>query len=291
MPDLSSQLWHTTSPDQALALLESDRSSGLSPQEVIQRRETYGPNELETTGGRSRWRILLDQFTNIMLLMLIAVAVVSAVLSLEAGEVPKDAIAISAIVVLNGVLGYLQESRAEKALAALKQLSTPNVRVMREGRLQEVPAQDLVPGDVLQIEAGVQVPADGRLVEAVNLQLRESALTGEAQVVNKQAGAVLEEETSLGDRKNLVFQGTEVVQGRGTVLITRTGMNSELGRIAAMIQGVESEPTPLQERMGQLGNVLVMGSLILVAIVVVGGISLSGWGAFRDLLEVSLSMA
>lgn len=291
MPDIQSQSWHTISPDQALILLQSDRNQGLSAQEVIQRRQTYGPNELEETGGRNSWRILLDQFTNIMLLMLIAVAIISAILAIEAGEVPKDAIAIFAIVILNGVLGYLQESRAEKALAALKQLSTPQVRVLRDGRIQEVPAQDLVPGDVLLVEAGGQVSADGRLLEAANLQLRESALTGEAQAVNKQAAIVLSEDTPLGDRKNLLFQGTEVVQGRGTVLVTRTGMASELGRIAAMIQAVVSEPTPLQQRMDQLGNALVTGSLILVALVVVGGILQAGWGAFRNLLEVSLSMA
>ncbi|HEY9881304.1 MAG TPA: cation-transporting P-type ATPase, partial [Leptolyngbyaceae cyanobacterium] len=158
--------WHTVRPDQALDLLQSDRTVGLSTQEVIQRRQTYGVNELEETGGRSSFRILLDQFTNIMLLMLIAVAIISGILSLRAGEVPKDAIAIFAIVILNGVLGYFQESRAEKALAALKQLAAPNVRVIRDGRIVEVPAQDLVPGDVLLVEAGVQVVADGRLLES-----------------------------------------------------------------------------------------------------------------------------
>lgn len=283
--------WHALAPEEALARLQSDGSSGLTSAAVIERRQAYGANELEETGGRSSLRILLDQFTNIMLLMLIAVAVISGVLALRRGEVPKDAIAIFAIVILNGVLGYFQESRAEKALAALKQLAAPNVRVMRDGRLMEVPAQDLVPGDILLIEAGVQIAADGRLLESVNLQVRESALTGEAQSVNKRAQQVLPQETSLADRKNLVFQGTEVVQGRGTVLVTHTGMKTELGRIAAMIQSVKSEPTPLQERMDQLGNALVTGSLILVAIVVIGGVIGAGWGAFESLLEVSLSMA
>jgi Ca2+-transporting ATPase len=258
---------------------------------VIDRRQRHGPNELEETGGRSPWRILLDQFTNIMLLMLIAVAIVSAVLSIRNQEFPKDAIAISAIVILNGVLGYLQESRAEKALAALKQLASPNVRVQRNDRLQEVPSQDLVPGDILMIEAGDQVAADGRLVEASNLQLRESALTGEAQGVNKQATVTLPAETPLAERKNLVFAGTEVTQGRGRVLVTHTGMTTELGRIAAMLQSVETEPTPLQQRMTQLGNVLVTGSLTLVALVVGGGVIFGGWGAFERLLEVALSMA
>lgn len=248
--------WYTVGIEQALQELESNAETGLSSQAVIDRRQRHGPNELEETGGRSPWSILLDQFTNIMLLMLIAVAIVSAVLSIRNQEFPKDAIAISAIVILNGVLGYLQESRAEKALAALKQLASPNVRVQRNDRLQEVPSPDLVPGDILLIEAGDQVAADGRLVEASNLQLRESALTGEAQGVNKQATITLPAETTLAERKNLVFAGTEVTQGRGRVLVTHTGMTTELGRIAAMLQGVETEPTPLQQRMTQLGNVL-----------------------------------
>jgi Ca2+-transporting ATPase len=283
--------WHTVEVAQALSALDSDATSGLSSQDVLQRRQVYGPNELEEFGGRSAWRIFLDQFTNIMLLMLIGVAVVSGVLSLRSQEFPKDAVAIFAIVILNGVLGYFQESRAEKALAALKQMATPQVRVQRDDRLGEVPSQDLVPGDILLIEAGDQVAADGLLLEAANLQVRESALTGEAQGVNKQGGVVFTAETPLAERKNLVFQGTEVVQGRGRVLVTNTGMKTELGRIAAMLQSVENDPTPLQQRMDQLGNVLVTGSLILVAIVVLTGVLFGGWQAFEDLLEVSLSMA
>jgi Ca2+-transporting ATPase len=285
------QPWHTVEVAQALANLDSNAKSGLSSEEVLQRRQVYGPNELEEFGGRSSWRILLDQFTNIMLVMLIAVAVVSGVLSIRSQEFPKDAVAIFAIVILNGVLGYFQESRAEKALAALKQMATPNVRVQRDDRLQEVPSQDLVPGDILLIEAGDQVAADGLLLETANLQVRESALTGEANAVSKQWGVTFAEDTPLAERNNLVFQGTEVVQGRGRVLVTHIGMKTELGRIAAMLQSVETDPTPLQQRMDQLGNVLVTGSLILVAFVVVIGVIFGGWQAFEDLLEVSLSMA
>ncbi|MGF1457701.1 MAG: cation-translocating P-type ATPase [Leptolyngbyaceae cyanobacterium] len=285
------QGWHTLLPQTALTQLQSDRAQGLTAAEVIHRREQVGANVLEEVKGRSSWRILLDQFTNIMLLMLIAVAVISGIIALRKGELPKDAIAIFAIVILNGLLGYFQESRAEKALAALKQMASPQVRVVREGRPVEVPAQDLVPGDILLLEAGMQVAADGRLLEASNLQVRESALTGEAEAVTKQANNVLDADVSLGDRTNLVYQGTEVVYGRGRVLVTQTGMQTELGRIAAMLQSVETEPTPLQVRMDQLGNTLVTGSLVLVALVVVGGVIQAGWGAFEDLLEVSLSMA
>ncbi|MBD2410616.1 magnesium-transporting ATPase [Nostoc calcicola FACHB-389] len=294
-------VWHSLDVDKALDLLDSNADSGLTPEDIQQRLQKYGPNELEETAGRSAWEILLDQFKNIMLLMLIGVALISGFLdlmawqsgSLKPGEVPfKDTIAILAIVILNGILGYVQESRAEKALAALKQLTSPLVRVIRNGRLAEIAAKELVPGDVVLLEAGMQIAADGRLIEQSNLQVRESALTGEAEAVNKQAILNLPEETDLGDRINLVFQGTEVVQGRGKVLVTNTGMTTELGKIAAMLQSVESEPTPLQQRMTQLGNVLVTGSLILVAIVVIGGvIQARGFSNIQELLEVSLSMA
>lgn len=283
--------WHSLSIEQALRLLESDRGEGLKEKQAEQRQRVFGPNELMERGGRRPLAILWDQFTNIMLVMLIAVAIISAALDLRKGVFPKDAIAIFSIVLLNGLLGYLQESRAEKALAALKRLSSPQVRVLRQGQLYEIAAKDVVPGDVMLLEAGVQVAADGRLIAAQNLQIREATLTGESDAVNKQSDVVLQEDTVLGDRVNLVFQGTEVVRGRGTVLVTKTGMDTEIGRIAALIQGVESEPTPLQQRMTQLGNVLVSSSLALVALVVLVGVWRTGWQNFENLLEVSLSMA
>ncbi|MEI1377680.1 cation-translocating P-type ATPase [Nostoc sp. UHCC 0926] len=294
-------VWHSLEVNKALDLLDSNADSGLTSQDIQQRLQQYGPNELEETAGRSAWEILLDQFKNIMLLMLIGVALISGFLdlmrlqsgNLKPGEVPfKDTIAILAIVILNGILGYVQESRAEKALAALKKMTSPLVRVIRDARLVEIAAKELVPGDVMQLEAGMQIAADGRLIEESNLQVRESALTGEAEAVNKQATLKLPEETDLGDRLNVVFQGTEVVQGRAKVLVTNTGMTTELGKIATMLQSVENEPTPLQQRMTQLGNVLVTGSLILVAIVVAGGvIKDGGFKNIQELLEVSLSMA
>jgi Ca2+-transporting ATPase len=169
-------------PQQTTVLLESS-PDGLSTSEAQQRLHTYGANELKEGATRSPLEILWDQFKNIMLLMLIAVALVSLVLDLQQGGFPKDAIAIFAIVILNGMLGYLQESKAEKALAALKNMTSPRVRVIRDGQEQEVDAKALVPGDIILLEAGVQVPADGRLLNAANLQIREAALTGEAEAV------------------------------------------------------------------------------------------------------------
>ena len=289
--------WHTLSTEAALARLESDSEVGLTLVETRSRTERFGTNEIQDQGGRSGWQILAEQFQDIMLLLLIGVAIVSAGLDLYEGMAegsfpfPKDAIAIFTIVFLNAVLGYVQESRAEKALAALKQLSSPRVRVLRDGEFGEVDARELVPGDVMVVEAGSQVAADGRILEAVSFQVQEAALTGEAQGVDKSATEILEDDAALGDRINLVFQGTEATYGRAKILVTNTGMTTELGKIAAMIQGVESEETPLQQRMNQLGNVLVFGSMTLVALVMIIGTIGLGFGAFRQLLEVSLSMA
>lgn len=284
--------WHTLDTNVVLRRLESDPIHGLTIDQVNQRQQLYGHNELQEVSGRSTWIILIDQFKNIMLLMLIVVAIVSAVLDLQDRQFPKDAVAISAIVLLNGWLGFIQESRAEQALTALKSMTSSRVRVIRQGQEREVDAKELVPGDVISLEAGVQVPADGRLLKSASLSIRESALTGEAEAVTKQPELILAEDTALGDRQNLIFRGTEVIQGRGTAIVTATGMETELGKIAAMLQSVETEPTPLQQRMGQLGNVLVTGSMVLVGLVVLGGIVREGnLSMVDDLLEISLSMA
>ena len=283
--------WHTLSPQQTIELLDSNANDGLSSSQIEPRQQRYGKNELIQTQGRSNLTILWDQFTNVMLVMLIVIAIISAFLDLRQSNFPKDSVAIFTIVILNGILGYLQESRAEKALAALKRLSSPNVRVIRDRQTQEIDAEQLVPGDIILLEAGVQIAADGHLLEAQNLQISESTLTGEATAVTKDAEVILTEDASLGDRLNLVFKGTEVQKGRGKAIVTKTGMDTEIGRIATMLQNVESEPTPLQKRMTQLGNILVSGSLVLVVLITVGGLLKSGWQIFGEILETALSMA
>jgi P-type Ca2+ transporter type 2C len=295
------QPWYTNAIAKTLETLNSNSQQGLSASEVEQRLKHYGTNEIKETAGRSNWEILLDQFKNIMLLMLIAVAIISGVMDAIAlqnaqtakTEIPfKDTIAILSIVVLNGILGYLQESKAEQALAALKRLASPKVQVIRDGQRIEVEAPTLVPGDIMLLEAGSQLCADGQLIEASNLQIRESALTGEAQAVTKEAVSEgLDEETALGDRVNMVFTGTEVIGGRAKAIVTSTGMETELGKIAQMLQSVESEPTPLQQRMNHLGNVLVSSSLILVVLVIAIGILQAGWERLQDLVKTSLSIA
>ena len=299
---LPDRLLYTQPIAHTLQDLGSNTDRGLTNQEVARRLDQYGKNEIEETAGRNSWLILLDQFKDIMLIMLISVAIISGILDLvnlqqagiAEGEIPfKDTIAILAIVILNGVLGYLQESKAEKALAALKNLSSPQVQVLRNGHRLEVKACTLVPGDIIFLEAGDQLCADGQIIEAFNLQIRESALTGEANPVYKRPNqSGLSEDTAVGDRTNMVFTGTEVLQGRAKAVITNTGMKTELGKIAQMLQSVENEPTPLQQRMNQLGQVLVTGSMILVVVVIVfGTLQVGNFSRLQELVEVSLSMA
>jgi Ca2+-transporting ATPase len=300
LPELQ-QPWHTQPVARTLNQFRTNTDNGLTTAEVQRRLDHYGSNEIQEENGRNDWQILLDQFQDLMLLMLIGVAFVSGILDLinlrstglSEGEIPfKDTIAILSIVILNGLLGFLQESRAEKALAALKRLSSPQVQVLRDGQRVEVDAPNLVPGDIVFLEAGDQLCADGQVIEASNLRIRESALTGEAHPVHKcPQNPGLAKDTPLGDRVNLVFTGTEVLQGRGKAVVVKTGMETELGKIAHMLQSVGNEPTPLQQRMDQLGRILVTGSMILVAIVIAIGVLQTGWSRIQELVEVSLSMA
>ncbi|MEY2645184.1 MAG: hypothetical protein RLZZ611_1833 [Cyanobacteriota bacterium] len=279
---------HALAPEACLASLNASRE-GLSTAEAARRLADHGLNRLELAAGRSSLEILWDQFSNVMLIMLLAVAAVSGAVSLHQQEFPKDAIAILVIVVLNGLLGYLQESRAQKALLALRDMAQPLMQVRRDGQWQRLSSEQLVPGDLIRLEAGDRVPADARLLEVAELGVREAALTGEAEAVFKQADLVLDESTPVLERQNCVFQGTEVVRGRGVALVSATGMATELGQIAELINTAGGESTPLQERLDGLAKVLVGSALALVAVVVALGLLLRQDPL--NLLEVSLSMA
>ncbi len=259
--------WYRKEANEVLSLLNSDAEAGLGLAEAQRRLAEHGPNELVEHGLKSPWRILWEQFTELMVVILIVAAVISGAL----GDW-KDTIAILAIVVLNAVLGFSQEFRAERAMAALKKLAVPTVKVRRDGHVVEISARELVPGDVVLLEAGDLVPADGRLLEAVNLRVEEAALTGESEPVEKHAQALDKPDLPIGDRVNMVYMGTVVTYGRGTAVITATGMDTELGRIADLIQTVEREPTPLQRRLEQLGKGLAVVALVIVGIVFVLGL-------------------
>ncbi|MFN2125292.1 MAG: cation-translocating P-type ATPase, partial [Candidatus Promineifilaceae bacterium] len=246
--------------------------------------EQFGPNELVEKGAKSPWLILWDQMKEPMVIVLIIAAVVSLLLH----EV-EDAIIILAIVLLNAVIGFSQEYRAEQAIAALKQLSVPIVKVKRDGKTNEISALNLVPGDIISLETGGLVPADGRLIEEANLKIEEAALTGESEPVEKMTVAIPKEDLAIGDRHNMVYMGTVATYGRGTAVITDTGMNTELGNIADLIQGVEEDQTPLQKRLAHLGKVLAVGALIIIALVVFLGL-LRG-EPLEQLFLVGISMA
>jgi Ca2+-transporting ATPase len=283
-----SPAWHSLTPQDCLRELEAS-ADGLSTAQTAERLARLGPNKLELAPGRSNLRILWDQLSNVMLIMLLAVAAVSAAIAFQAQRFPKDAIAIVLIVGLNALLGYIQESRAQTALLALREMAQPLVTVRRDAHWDRISSEELVPGDLIRLEAGDRVPADARLLEVAELGLREAALTGEAEAVFKKADLVLEASMPVLERQNCVFQGTEVVRGRGTAVVTATGMGTELGQIAELINNAGGETTPLQERLDGLANVLVVSALVLVALVVLGGWLLGQ--PLLGLLEVALSMA
>jgi Ca2+-transporting ATPase len=280
--------WHSLEPQACLRELDAS-AEGLSTAQSAERLARVGLNRLELAPGRSKLRILWDQLSNVMLIMLLAVAAVSAAIAFQAQKFPKDAIAIVLIVGLNALLGYIQESRAQSALLALREMAQPLVTARRDGHWDRISSEQLVPGDLIRLEAGDRIPADARLVEVAELGLREAALTGEAEAVFKKADLVLEANTPVLERQNCVFQGTEVVRGRGTAVVTATGMGTELGQIAELINTAGGETTPLQERLDGLANVLVVSALVLVALVVLGGWLLGQ--PLLGLLEVALSMA
>jgi Ca2+-transporting ATPase len=256
-----SESWHSLSADDVLDHLKV-QENGLTNAEVVERQAQYGLNQLTEAARPSFLKLLWDQFNNFIVMLLIVASIISALL----GEW-IDASAIIAIVLLNAILGIIQERRAEEALAALKKLAAPEARVLRDGHRGTVSSRDLVPGDIVFLEAGNHVPADVRLLEAINLQVDESALTGESNAVQKNAAMILERDIPLGDRKNTAFMGTMVTYGRGRAVVIDTGMRSQLGLIARMLEGVDQEETPLQKRLDQLGKTLGWGSLIVCAIV------------------------
>ncbi len=256
---------HAWEAGRVLQTLGVSAANGLSEAQALERRQTFGPNELVERGAKSPWAILFEQFTAFLVVVLILAAVISAFL----GEW-KDAVAIVFIVVLNALMGLIQEYRAEKAIAALKRMARPRVRVRRGGRLIDVSASELVPGDLLPLEAGMHVPADGRILEAAGLQIAEAALTGESVPVDKTAACV-PEAAPLAERASMAYLGTTVAGGRGLLAVTHTGMGTELGKIAALIQTVKPEPTPLQRRLDGLGRMLSGVAFVIVAVVAVLG--------------------
>ncbi len=276
--------WFAKQPQEILQEFDTTLDNGLSDHEVEVRREKFGPNELIDRGTKSPWKIILEQLSETMVVILI----ISAIIMFFLHEY-KDAIVILIIVVLNSALGFSQEYRAEKAMAALKKMATPKVRVRRGGRVSEISSRELVPGDVIYLEAGSAIPADGNLIESANFRVQESVLTGESEAVEKDIQPILKEDPALGDQHNRIFMGTLATYGRATAVVTDTGMETELGKIAEMIQSVGGERTPLQRRLDQLGKSLAIAALVIVVVVFLLGI-LRG-EPVRTMFLTAISMA
>ncbi len=254
--------WHSRPIEEVAKQLKTELNSGLSSDEATARLTKVGHNELRERPAVPYWKKVVAQLNSFVVILLIVASIVSALL----GDT-VEAVVIMLIVVLNAILGVVQESRAEAALAALKKMAAPDANVVRDGHRQRIPARDLVPGDVVWLEAGNFIPADLRLVESVNLKVEEAALTGESLPVTKHASALVEAGKPIGDRKNAAYMSTMVTYGRGQGVVVATGMQTQIGLIAEMIQSFEEEPTPLQHKLDQLGKMLSIAALVICGLV------------------------
>ena len=283
---MESETWHAREAEDVFSSLATSPQDGLTFEEATRRLEQHGPNELAEAPRPTFWHMLLQQFNNFIVIILIIASIVSAIL----GDY-IEASAIMAIVLLNAVLGVVQERRAEEALAALRRMAAPEAHVIRDGHRLVIPARELVPGDVVLLESGNYVPSDMRLTETANLRIEEAALTGESQAVDKDARITLRQDVSLGDRRNTAFMGTLVTYGRGRGVVVSTGMHTQIGMIATMLQLVEEEPTPLQQRLDQLGKVLGWAALAVCALVFAIGWARGYAPLGMFLIAVSLAVA
>ncbi|MDO8446624.1 MAG: cation-translocating P-type ATPase [Deltaproteobacteria bacterium] len=278
--------WHALSNDEVLSGLVTDIAKGLSQAEAEKRLQEVGPNKLAEQEPPSAFILLLEQFNNFIVWVLIAASLISGFF----GEW-EDAVAIIAIVILNAVLGFIQESRAQKSLAALKKLSAPTTRVLRNGEYSVVPSEQVVPGDIVLLEAGDYIPADVRLVNVSRFATQEASLTGESTSVNKTVEKIDQAELAIADRKNMSFMGTSAVSGKANAVVVETGMKTELGKIAGLLQGTEEETTPLQKRLDEFGHKLVYFTLAIVIIVFFMEIWRGGEFLETFLIAVSLAVA
>jgi P-type Ca2+ transporter type 2C len=278
--------WHCLPVAEVAGQLATDPAAGLPQAEAASRLARDGPNAIEEGEKRSAWRMLADQFTDFMIIVLLAAAVISGFI----GEV-VDTVAILVIVLMNGTIGFVQEYRAEKAMAALKKLAAATARVLRDGEIRERPAAELVPGDVVVLDAGNVVPADLRLVESIVLRTEEAALTGESVPVEKRTAPVDGADLALGDRRNMAYKGTTVAYGRGRGIVVGTGMQTELGKIAALLSLESEVKTPLQKRLAEFGRKLAIAALAICGVVFVFGVLRGEPVALMFLTAVSLAVA
>ena len=266
-------MWHSSSVEEIAKNLKTNINIGLSDDEAQKRFERYGPNNLKEKKKESIFVKFIKQFNDFMIITLIIAAIISAVVSKLNGEADYiDSIIIVAIVIFNAIMGLVQEQKAEKSLEALKKMSAPNAKVRRNGRVQEIDATMVVPGDIVILEAGNYVPADCRLINSYNLKIEESALTGETIPSLKDSSKILKENTAMGDLCNMVFATTIVVNGHGEAIVVETGMNTRVGKIAGMIIEDESPETPIQKKLAEVGKILAIACIIICVLIFVIGI-------------------
>lgn len=277
---------YSLTAEEALAKLHADRQ-GLTAAEAAARLERDGANELEDSGRKSVAAVFLSQFKDLLVAILAVAALVSAV----SGNV-ESTVVILVVLVLNAVLGTVQTVKAEQSLASLKAMSAPVAKVRRDGELVEVPARDVVPGDILVLEAGDLVPADGRVLESFSLKVNESALTGESEAVEKSADAIEEGQVGIGDQANMVFSGSLVTYGRAEAVVAATGMRTEIGRIASLMNETEQRKTPLQISLDEFSKKLAVGVMAVCVLVFVLSVVRSGTGVLDALMfAVALAVA
>lgn len=266
-------MWHTEELSQVLKKLKTNEKLGLKADEAKSRLETYGENKLKEKKKESLFIKFIKEFNDFMIIALIVAAIISAVVSKLNGEADYvDSIIIIAIVIFNAIMGLVQEEKAEKSLEALKKMSAPSAKVIRDGRVQEIDALQVVPGDIVVLEAGNYVPADCRLINSYNLKIEESALTGETIPTNKDSGRILKENTAMGDLCNMAFATTVVVNGHGEAVVVDTGMNTRVGKIAGMIIEDESPDTPIQKKLNEVGKMLAIACIVICVLIFVIGI-------------------
>ncbi|MGZ5056451.1 MAG: cation-translocating P-type ATPase, partial [Methylobacter sp.] len=278
--------WHLLEAWQTAAWLKVDPEQGLNHQEAKERLETYGPNAIKEQSRRGPVRMFLGQFADFMIIVLILACIVSGLV----GDM-TDTITIGVIIVLNAIIGFIQEYRAEKAVAALKRLSSPAAQVLREGKIQTIAAKELVPGDLVMLEAGNVVPADLKLLDVARLKVEEAALTGESLPVEKNGALIKELDSPLGDRLNMAYKGTVATYGRGVGIVIATGMDTELGKIAELLRQGEEARTPLQQRLATFGMRLALLVLAVCAIIFVVGLLRGEEPVLMFLTAVSLAVA
>ena len=265
-------LWFHKSVDETKEYFKLDEENGLSNEQVNENRQKYGTNELQTKKKKSTFVKFLEQFKDFMIIVLIIAAIISGVVGYIEGEGITDSIIILIVVILNAVIGVIQENKAEKSLEALQKLSAHVSKVIRNGKMEVIPAKELVPGDIVVLDTGDYVPADLRIIEAVNLKSQEASLTGESVPVEKSANTLEQEEVDLGDRENMLFSSSLITYGRGKGIVVETGMNTEVGKIAGIINSAEETQTPLQEKLNKLGKTLGIAALVICAIIFVIGL-------------------